>query len=276
MDKTAQPRSANKVIGLLVALLLGAALLPLTYGAAYAAEGKATQGSLVAGKTVLSTQQTSAAQLIDAVPSNSASMYQAYSTYFEFTTPGVDANLINYDMGMRYRAKGSKTWKYYGGMTYVLQTHTIKGLKPNKVYEVQLCYYSGVKNAISKFSKCVRIKTGMKAKPAIKSVSVKATNVKSHWQRVYSYYGYIYYGKVKYYTYNIKTTVTFKKAPKAKYIWINGKKFKANKKKYVVTSAKQSAYKKPYGKKWKVAAYTYDNKNYGGYSPMYEKSYKIK
>ena len=273
MDKTVQPCSANKVIGLLVALLLGAALLPLTHSAAYAA-----QGSLVAGEGVLSTQDTSSVQLIEAIPSNSASMYQAYSKYFEFTTPSVDYNLINYNMGMRYRAKGSKTWKYYAGMTYVLQKHTIKGLKPNKVYEVQLFYYAGSNEitAISLPSKSVYIKTGMKSKPAIKSVSVKAVNVRSHWQHVTSYYGYIYYGKVKYYTWKIKTTVTFKKVPKARYIWINGKKLKANKKKYVVTSATQSAYKKPYGKSWKVAAYTYSSKNYGGYSPMFQKSYKIK
>ncbi|MBR0404720.1 MAG: hypothetical protein IJI68_05910 [Eggerthellaceae bacterium] len=277
MDKTAQPRSAKKAIGLLVALLLGAALLPFTYSAAFAAEGAASQGSLVAGEGVVSTQDTSTIDFIEAVPSNSTSMYQAYSTYFEFTTPGVDANLINYDMGMRYRLKGSKTWKYYVGMDYVLEKHTISKLKPNKVYQVQLFYYKAYGDeitALSNVSKTVKIKTGMKKKPAIKSVSVQATNVRSHWQHVYGYV--IYYGKVKYYTYRIKTTVTLKKVPKAKYIWINGKKFKANKKRYVVTSAKQSAYKKPYGKKWTVAAYTYDNKNYGGYSPMFEKNYKIR
>ena len=257
-------------------LLLGAALLPLTHGTAYAAEGGAAQGSLVAGEGAVSTQDEATIQYIASVPTNSSSMYQAYSKYFEFTTPGVDPNLINYDMALRYRQKGSKEWNYYVGMTYVLQTHTISKLKPNKTYEVQLCYYDSYGSeitALSDFSKSVYIKTGLKKKPAIKSVQVRAINVKSHWQHVYGYV--LYYGKVRYYTYKIQTIVTLKKVPKAKYILINGKKFKANKKRYVVTSAKQSAYKKPYGKKWTVAAYTYHNKNYGGYSPMFQKKYKI-
>ena len=98
----------------------------------------------------------------------------------------------------------------------------------------------------------------------------------------YWYYvgGAAFYHKAwteKYYTYKVKVTVKLKKKPGAAGIWINGKFVKGNKKKYTVTLPGSSySAKKPKGKKFKVNVCSYKGKSYGGLSPLYKKTKKIK
>lgn len=275
MGKTAKLGLTQKVLVLILTLAASAALVSLSGTAAYAAEsGSASSGMLMA--------QSLTPGQIDAVPVNKASMYQVYSTYLDFDpTPAYKGGCVLY---MEYRAKGSTKWKTSGWMNLRESNgYRIKGLKPNKTYVARL-YYEPNANGLylynfttrSGYSKTFTFKTGPKGKPAIKSVKVKAINVKKHKQHVFGYV--IYWGSVNFYTYKVKTTVTFKKLPKTKFIWINGKKFKVKKgkKTYSVTSAKRSTYSYPTKNKWNVAVYGYRNATWGGYTGMYQKNFKIR
>ena len=199
-----------------------------------------------------------------------------YHNRIEYQAP-VDPNLINYKLYMDYSTNG-KTWKTYGPMTYV-QNYTIKkGIKPNKKYKLRIYYvYNGYKGTDTGNYKYIgTYRTGVKTKVAVKSIKVKAYKVKKKKQKVYGAYTGLYLGKRTYYQYKMKIVVKLKKKPGTAGIWINGKRFKGNKKKYTIYLGTFTSYSKPKGKKYKVAMYKYHNKKYGGYSPMYIKSCKIK
>lgn len=201
-----------------------------------------------------------------------------YHNYLDYMSP-VDYNLINYKLFIEYSRNG-KTWKTYGPMNYI-QTYKLKGLKANRKYYVRSYYgvylngewFTSKEEGLTKWIGTYR--TGVAKRPAVKSIQVKAYKVKKKTQRVYGYYTGLYLGKRKYYKYKLKIIVTLKKKPGNK-IWINGKKFKGNKKKYTVNLGTFTSYSKPKGKKYKVAMYTYRSAAWGGYSPMYKKSIRIK
>ena len=118
--------------------------------------------------------------------------------------------------------------------------------------------------------------TGVGSGVAVKSIKVKAYNVKKKKQKIYGYYTGLYLGSTKYYKYKLKIIVKLKKKPGTPYIWINGKTYKGNKKSYTVKLGTFTSYSKPKGKKYTVAIYKFLNGSYGGYSPMYTKVKKIK
>ena len=210
-----------------------------------------------------------------AKPTNNASRYEVYSTYLFFTI-GTDPNMINYKMYMDIKPKKKKSkWQtfYFDGY---MKTYTIKGLRPNTKYVARL-YYGLSTTVKGPNSKTITFKTGPNKKPAVKSVKVQAINLKKRYQRVYGYYTGVYMGKRPYYTYKIRTTVTLKKKPNQKYIMINGKKFKGNKKQYTVTTKKLvQYYNSPRGDKYTVSVCTYHKKSWKGYSLLYQKTFRVR
>ena len=244
---------------------------------AYAAQGDSAYAH-VAGATPLTPQYynyTTTNSAPTAIPSNNASRYEVYSTYLFFTI-GVDSNMINYNMYMDIKRKGKKEkWQtfYFDGY---MKTYTIKGLDSNTNYVARL-YYGLNSTVKGPYSKTITFKTGPKKKPAVKSIKVQTTNLRKHYQKIYGYYTGVYMGKRPYYTYKIRTTVTLKKKPKQKYIMINNKKFKANKKQYTVTTKKLvKYYSTPRGDKYTVSVCTYHKKSWKGYSLLYQKTFKAR
>lgn len=269
MSAVIKQRAARAVLVSVLVFLVGAVCVLPAAGTAHAAESSAEQG-LTAAQGGVSTQDIVVNPSIPA-PSNSASQYEVYPTYFFFNA-GLNSQAFC-DLYMDYRIKGG-AWKTSGSM-YAVNDYTFKGLKPKKTYQARLYYKNIYTGEIGRYSPIVTFKTAPNKKPAVKSVKVKAIKVKKHWQRVYGYV--IYLGKRAYYTYKIRTTVTLKKKPKAKYIAINGKVFKANKKKYTVTTKKLvKYYSPPRGDKYKVSIYTYQNKVWKGYSKLYQKTRKLR
>lgn len=189
--------------------------------------------------------------------------------------PSPDPNLVNYRLRLQVLRNG-KVVKTSGLMSAV-QTYKIKGLKPNTNYKIRtFYYYNGYQGTdTGKVLNLGTYRTGLGKKPAVKSIKVKAYNVKKKKQKIYGYYTGLYLGKRTYYKYKLKIIVTLKKKPGNK-IWINGKKYKGNKKKYTVKLGTFTSYSKPKGKKYTVAMYTYRNGSWGGYSPMYKTVKRIK
>lgn len=201
-----------------------------------------------------------------------------YHNYLDYMSP-TDPNLFNYKLFLEYSRDG-KTWATYGPMSYI-QTYKLRGLKASKKYYVR-SYYGVYRDGTWFTSKeegktrwIGTYRTGVAKRPAVKSITVKAYKVKKKKQRVYGYYTGLYLGKRTYYKYKLKIIVKLKKKPGNK-IWINGKKFKGNRKTYTVKLGTFTSYSKPKGKKYKVMMYTYRNASWGGYSPMYKKTRKIK
>ena len=130
------------------------------------------------------------------------------------------------------------------------------------------------------------IKTGKATKPKIKSVKVKAIKIKYHKHRVpghyeWTGYHYVWIGSFteRYYTCKYKVTIKLKKKPGTSGIWVNGKYLKGNKKTYKTTFTPYPNYfvKKPPKKlKYKVTIKSYQSKDYGGFSPAYSKTKKVK
>lgn len=210
---------------------------------------------------------------ITAAPSANGSI-AVYHNYLDYMSP-VDGNLINYKLFLEYNGR------VYGPMSY-LQSAKITGLAPNSNYGIKTYYgvykdgswFTGKEEGY--YRNLGTYRTGVGTTPKIKSIKVKATKVKKKTQKVYGYYTGLYLGKRKYYKYSIKITVKLKKAPGTNGIWINGKKFKGNKKKYTVKLGPYTNYSKPKGKKFTVMIYSYYNNSYGGYSPMYRTVKKVK
>lgn len=224
-----------------------------------------------------------------------------------------------------FEYKDGKTWKTSGSMQanaiqlYIQQGFVIKKLKPNTKYQTRLRYgqyatygkitpsdmgltleqFQGVLGTSKTYLgdgksyffggpalKCKTIKTGKKNKPSVKSVTVKAVNIKFHKHRVAGHYEWTGYHYVwigpfteKYYTCNYKVTVKLKKKTGAKGLWINGKYLKGDKKVYTTKFTPYPNYfskKPPKGLKYKVRLKSYQNKSYGGFSPTYSKKVKVK
>ena len=204
-----------------------------------------------------------------------------YHNYIHYRSP-VDYNLVNYKLFMDYSVNG-KTWKTFGPMTYI-QDYALKGLKPNTNYKLRTYYgiykngswFTGKEEGKTRYLGTYR--TGVGTKVAVKSIKVKAYKVKKKKEKVYGYYTGLYIGKRTKYTYKLKIIVKLKKKPGTNYIWINGKKFKGNKKKYTVKLGKFTRYySKPKGKKYVVNIHTtYYNSVSGGCSPLYSVKKKIK
>ena len=218
-------------------------------------------------------------------------VFDVYSTYFTYNPFDFGKNMGGYYLYMDYSADGGKTWKTSGYMKvnsiqlYRQQSYKISGLKPNTVYKTRIYYGKNTTYALDGKTYFIKgpvlntttIKTGAAAKPAIKSIKVKAKSVKKHKIKHYGYYTGVYLYTEKFYTYKVKVTVKLKKKPGTAGIWINGKYVKGNKKKYTVTLP-GSAYsvKKPKGKKYGLVIASYQNPGYGGYSPLYTTKKKIK
>ena len=192
----------------------------------------------------------------------------------------------DYDLYLEYSPDGGKNWARSGYMRFNLiqlasqQQYRISGLAPNHNYVTRIRYGEVIDGQL--FLGPVRwtgtYKTGAAKKPKIKSVTCKAVKVKRHKVKHYGYYTGVYLYTEKFYTYKVKITVKLKKKPGTAGIWINGKFCKGNKKKYTATFTPYPNYsaKKPKGRKWGVVIASYQNKAYGGYSPLYSKKKKLK
>ena len=268
MSTAARPRLKHSFIALVLALVVGALFIPLTSSPAYAVENDGSKAQLQAQSLNVETNAISAA------PSNNITMYEVYSTYLFFNTGMNFYGDTRICMAIR-PAGGS--WSYYGGMMY-LQQYTINGLIPNTWYEAKLYYRHIWSGQTGPYSGSVFFKTGPNALPKVKSVKVQAVKYKRHKEHLVSPYdGYVYRTIYNiYYTFKYKITVTMKKKPGTPYLYVNGKRFKGNKKKYTVTTGKQLTYYKPKGKKFTVYVYTGLDPTYGGYSLLYSKKVKVK
>lgn len=238
-------------------------------------------------------------------PTHKKSQYETYSKYLYYKTPAKVTYNSDPDCGLYLdiRKKGAKKWKTYGPLTSAKTSTMIKKLTPNKNYQVRT--YFGKKLTIGESSffisgkdkECKKyttltVKTGKKKLP-IKSVSVRAVNVKKHTHIIP---GYVLnnVGKETWYTYRLKITVKMKKKPGVKAVYISGKKVKGNKKTYSVKFAEQSSimtgkwivkpYRKyykhtiaqiPRGTKYEVKIYSYSNKTYKAYTPIQTRKPKI-
>ncbi len=155
------------------------------------------------------------------------------------------------------------------------------GLKPSKKYQARTYYgksftYKGIDYFWKgPYSAVIKFKAGA-AKTPVKSFKLKAYNIKRHGIRHYGAYTGVYLYTEYIYTYKLKAIVTMKKKPGAKGVNICGKWVKGNKKKYTKYLGSFTSYSKPRGQKTKVSIYSYQNKKYGGYSPLWKKTRKVR
>ena len=299
MGKAIGQNITRRILVVILALIAGAAFVSAGASTAHAAEGGDGPQGLAAGSGPLTTQYTSFTTAMSApssVPSNTASRYEVYPTYFFFGI-GADGNLVNYKMYMDIWPTGKpQQMKTYSFGSYV-QTYTIKGLRPNTKYTTRLYYgfersesyyFSGTGRIEGAKSKTVTFKTGPNKKPALKSVKVKAINYRVVKRRAYNT-NFLLWWRHPYtyneYRYKQRTTVTFKKAPKTKFVFIkytmNGLEYvkrikvKKGQKTYVVTSKQQASIYNPHKRKSTVSVATYQNKTWKGYSKLWSGKRKI-
>ena len=224
--------------------------------------------------------------------------FDVYHNYFTFFPYNMAMQNQAGNLYLEYSSNGGKTWNRYGYMKanaiklYIDQSYKIGGLKPNTVYKTRLRYgiYATYPKELYGDGKShffggpvlasKTIKTGKAKSPQIKSVKVKAVKVKYHKVKHYGKYTHAYLYTEKFYTCKFKVTVKLKKKPGAKGIWINGHFVKGNKKTYTTTFTPYPNYfsKKPPKrlKKYKLGIASYQDKAYGGYSPLKVKKVKIK
>ena len=122
------------------------------------------------------------------------------------------------------------------------------------------------------------IKTGSDTKPAVKSITAKAVNVRYHAVRHYGQYTGVYLYTEKFYTCKIRVTVKLKKKPGTAGMFINGKWVKGNKKTYTKTFSPYPNYyfSHPRGSgKFTVTLRTGQSKKWGGYSPTVSRTKKL-
>ena len=228
--------------------------------------------------------------------------FEFYSRYFNYYPYSLTGN--SYGVGLNaykppvplyieYSADG-KNWKQSGYMTvYMYETlvtkgFEIKGLKPGTRYRTRIYWGDYYGNRISPYRYTGTFRTGMKKKPAVRSVTSKAVNVRFHRTYRSGYYywtGYHYVwikgGIMEYYTYDVKVTVRLKKKPGTKGIYVNGRWLRGNKKKYTTTFRIASPYnisvKRPRGNvKYTVRIQSGQSSKWGGYSPTWKKTMKLK
>ena len=238
--------------------------------------------------------------------------FTVYNTYFDIYPFQMSAfGYTAPELYLEYSGDGGKTWKRSGYMKQNLievassQSYRISGLQPNTTYKTRLRYgeyvtYSKSYDGDGKeyffggpVLNSTTITTGAAKKPSIKSVTAKATSVKFHKNRVAGHYEWvgnslIWIGSYteKFYTCKIKVTVKLKKKPGTKGLWITlhdgfgqTKWVKGNKKTYTATFKPYPNYfaKKPRGHyKYTVTIQSGQSKNWGGYSPAWSKTKKLK
>ncbi len=249
--------------------------------------------------------------------------FEVYSKHFNFYPYNMVMSNQSGPLYMEYRT--GKSWKRTGSMQanpiklYIEQGFKIGKLKPSRKYKTRIRYgtyvtypkieYSDFGLTLDQFRTVFNttksyvgdgknhffggpvlntktIKTGKGKKPSIRSVFVKATNIKFHKNRVAGHYEWTGYHYVwigpfteKFYTCKYKVKVNLKKKPGTKGIWVNGKYLKGNKKSYTTTFTPYPNYftkKPPKGLKVKVQVKSYQNKGYGGFSPTYSKKIKVR
>ncbi len=222
-------------------------------------------------------------------PSIKRANFTTGSKYFVFENSG---NYYSKDSScgvyLDYKKKSGKKWKSNYGPVANYSSGKKTGLKPNTPYYIRAHYgkkvsYGGKTYFFSgketgKKSGTVKVKTGKKRKPPVKSITI--TKAKQ-FKKVYAYTTWIYiggYGYPTYHTYtqwytSFKVTVKMKKKPGTYGIYIGNVRVKGNKKKY---TADFTVTGKQKGKKLKVAVCTYQNPVYKGYSPAYKKKVKVR
>lgn len=224
-------------------------------------------------------------------------VYSKYANYYPYSSMWTNTE---YPLFIEYKGKKQKKWKRYGPMKsnavqlYSSQGFKVKGFKANKKYKTRIRYGQYENTSKNKtilnlgpVKKTASIKTGKAKKPAVKSIGVKAVNVRFHKVKHPGYWnyvgGYAFWHPPyteKFYTTNIKITVKLKKKPGAKGIMINGKRRKGNKKTYTYKYRPYPNYfvkRPPKGmKKYTVRVWSYQSSKYGGYSPIYKTKKKIR
>ena len=226
------------------------------------------------------------------------SVYDTWFNYYPFGTYGRNnpyffTSFYSPKVYMEYSADGVN-WSRTGYMQCesvsgpLAARYRIGGLRPGTVYKTRIYYGDKYGNPVSPYRTTTTIKTGKKKKPAVKSVSSKAVNVRFHRTYRSGYYywtGYHYVwikgGIMEYYTYNVKVTVRLKKKPGTKGIYVNDRWLKGNKKKYTTTFRIASPYnisvKRPRGNiKYTVQVQSGQSGSWGGYSPAWKKTMRLK
>ena len=208
-------------------------------------------------------------------PINSASQYTAYSNYFDYSYSNGGYYIpMGYSLYMEYRS-GNGAWITSGQMNNPYLLYKFSNLASRSYYQTRTYFGRWYGDTFYKgpYSNTVTVKTGT-PKLNIRKIQVKAVKVRKHRGTAWWYFWKI--GKYKYYSYKVKVTVTLKKKPGAKGIYINGKRVKGNKRKYTATFGPYTNYSKPKGKKFIVYAYSYQNPTYGGYSNLYRKTLRVR
>lgn len=228
-------------------------------------------------------------------------VFKVYPTYFTYAPFGVgDLNnpwawtrFHSPKLYMEYSTDGVH-WKRSGYMQCnsvsgpLAAKYRIGGLRPNTKYRTRIYYGDDSGSPVSPYRTTTTIVTGRNNRPAIRSVTAKAVNVRYHRTYRPGYYywtGYHYVwirgGIMKYYTYNVKVTVRLKKKPSTAGVWINGRWLRGDRTYYTTTFKIASPYnmsvKRPRGNiKYTVTVQSGRNKSYGGYSPAWKKTMKLK
>ena len=236
--------------------------------------------------------------------------FEVYSTYFNYYPFNIGwANRAG-KLYMEYSSDGGKTWSRSGYMTaggIKLATEEgfeISGLKAKTKYKTRIRYgeyvtYSTKYEGDGKsyffggpVLNTTTIRTGAATRPAVKSLTVKATKIKYHKNKVPGHYEWagtslIWIGSFteKYYTCNLKVTVKLKRKPGTRGMWITlhdgfgqTKWVAGNKTTYTATFKPYPNYfaKKPRGRyKYAITLRTGQSKNWGGYSPAYKRTKKL-
>ena len=228
-------------------------------------------------------------------------VFEVYDTYFNYApfgggtlnNPWAWEKFVSPKLYMEYSADGVN-WARTGYMQCNsvsgpwAEKYSIGGLSPNTVYQTRIYYGDDYGNPISPALPTSTIKTGMPTAPAIKSVTCKAVNVKYRKQYRPGYYywtGYHYVWMkgvhMRYYTYNVKVIVKLKKKPGTPGIWVNGRWLPGNKKtyktKFKIAYPYNISVKNPRGRvKYTVTVRSGQDAGYGGYSPAWQKTKKLK
>ena len=239
--------------------------------------------------------------------------YEVYSNYFNIYPFQMSAfGFAAPRLYLEYSSDNGKTWKRSGYMKpggvklAIEEGYKISGLQPNTTYKTRLRYGEAVTYStrydgdgesyifLGPALNSTTIKTGKAAKPSVKSVTVKATNVKYHKTPVPGHYEWagtslIWIGSFteKYYTCKVKVTVNLKKKPGAKGLWIavndgfgvTEKFVKGDKKTYTFSFTPHVNYfsKKPNkcNLKYTVTVRSGQSSKWGGYSPSWSKAQKL-
>ena len=224
-------------------------------------------------------------------------VFDVYSNYFDIYPFQMTAfGYLAPKLFLEYSADGGKTWSRSGYMkpggikVASQESYRISGLKPGTTYNTRLRYGDYVTYATGfggdgksyffggPVLNTTTIKTGSDTKPAVKSITAKAVNVRYHAVRHYGQYTGVYLYTEKFYTCKIRVTVKLKKKPGTAGMFINGKWVKGNKKTYTKTFSPYPNYyfSHPRGSgKFTVTLRTGQSKKWGGYSPTVSRTKKL-